>query len=137
MRRLVAALVLVALAPAGAVAPAEPGGARADATLVPDLSGRWEGTWWGVVVLRRDGDGYAGTYTDTYGKDVGRLRLWFDRRTGRFEGVWWEGRYRFGRLRLSVAGGRSAEGCYGADPGCELRPGWPATQAFRWVRVAE
>jgi hypothetical protein len=140
MGRFTAALLLVA--PAGALSLADSGAARPDAAVMPDLSGRWEGRGWGAVTLRRaPGGGYEGTYTDTYGKGVGRLRLWFSPRSGAFEGTWGEGRYRYGRLSVRVAGGAGAagpySGSYSADAACEYDPGSPAAEAFRWARVAE
>jgi hypothetical protein len=137
MCRIGATLLLVAAAAMGSVAVADSGVPRAGAPLLPDLSGRWRGVWWGAVTLRRvAGDSYAGTYTDTYGKDVGRLWLWYSRRSGAFEGFWSEGAYRFGRLAVRVPDGKSASGTFSASAGCEHRPGWPVAQAFRWTRSA-
>jgi hypothetical protein len=103
---------------------------------MPDLSGGWSGADWGVVTLRRAGEGFEGTYTGTYGKDVGRIRLWFSSRSGTFEGVWSEGRYRFGRVSVRMSSGKSAEGSYNADAKCEYNPGSPAALAFQWARAA-
>src|SRR5262249_17407261 len=122
----------------GTVSVADSGAPSPDTMVVPDLAGPWTGTWWGDVNLRRRGDAYEGTYTDTFGKDVGRLRLWFSRRSGTYEGVWAEGKYRFGSLSLRVAvGGDSARGVYSADPTCEHRPGLPSAQGFRWVKAGK
>jgi hypothetical protein len=109
-------------------------------TFLPDLAGRWEDSGWGVVTLRLSDDGrsYEGTYTGTYGKDVGRLSLSFSRQSGAFEGTWSEGKYRFGRLTLRVAGSRQiAKGSYSADAKCEYDPGRPASLAFEWKKSAK
>jgi hypothetical protein len=109
-------------------------------TFLPDLVGRWENPDWGVVTLRRsdDGRGYEGTYTATFGKDVGRLSLSYSQRSGAFEGTWSEGKYRFGRLTLRAAGcRRTARGSYSADAKCEYAPGVPASHAFEWKKAGK
>src|SRR5262249_12906909 len=131
MRSIGAVLLLLALGTPGAVSVADSGTPSPDTMVMPDLAGPWTGADWGAVNLRRRGDAYEGSYTDTYGKDGVRLRLWFSRRSGTFEGVWSEGKYRFGSLSLRVtAGGDSARGVYSADPTCEHRPGLPAAEGF-------
>ena len=135
MVRFIFALLVSTLVATGAVSSTDSGSGRVDATIIPDLSGTWESTEWGTVILTRSGDAFEGTYTATYSKDIGRVRLWFSRRSGTFEGVWWEGHYRFGRLSVRAPSSKVAQGSYNADQGCEHRPGFPAAQEFQWTRV--
>jgi hypothetical protein len=135
MFRFLFALLVSPLVATCAVSWTDSGSGRADATILPDLSGTWKDTEWGTVILARSGDAFAGTYTATHSKDIGRVRLWFSRRSGTFEGVWWEGRYRSGRLSVRAASSKVAEGNYSADQTCEIRPGFPAAQEFRWTRI--
>jgi hypothetical protein len=135
MFRFIFALLVSALVATCAVSLADSGSGRVDATIIPDLSGTWESTEWGTVILAHSGDAFEGTYTATHSKDIGRVRLWFSSRSGTFEGIWWEGRYRFGRLSIRAPSGNVAQGSYSADQACEHRPGFPAAQAFRWTMV--
>jgi hypothetical protein len=137
MSRIIPALLFAILA--GAVALADSQTGRVDASIVFDLTGRWEGSplGWGTVNLVCSGDVFQGTYTATFSRDVGRLRLWFTGRPGVLEGVWWEGRYRSGRLSARMESTEIIEGFYSADSTCELNPGVPAKEAFWWTRVAD
>jgi hypothetical protein len=102
----------------------------------PDLEGIWHGSGWGSVQLERTGPGaFQGTYTSTYGKDVGRISLSWNPGAGRYEGTWGEGAYRHGRVWVRPDE-RAAEfsGAFSADPDCEHRPGDPASFEFRWTR---
>ncbi len=105
-------------------------------TTGPDLSGTWRGRpGWGTVILEpRDGGGFEGTYSDTYGRDVGRIELSWDARRGKFKGLWSEGAYRFGELTVEPRPDGTFRGEYSADPGCEHDPGRPASEEFRWVK---
>src|SRR5262249_20125144 len=77
---------------------------RSGEQRIPDLSGTWKGDEWGTVELRRTKDGgFDGTYTDTFGKDVGRISVRWAPASRRFEGMWSEGKYRFGRIALEPA----------------------------------
>ncbi len=123
---------------AALISPAAPAQPAAERTVAPDLSGTWEGNSWGIVTLRRTDGGYEGTYTDTFGKDTGRISLRWSPRSGGFEGAWGEGKYRFGRLSVRAgADGKPVEGSYRADSGCEHQPGTPASEDFQWTRAAQ
>jgi hypothetical protein len=103
---------------------------------MPDLSGTWQGVGWGTVVLRPTKKGtFAGTYTDTYGADVGRIEVRWSTTARRYEGTWNEGKYRFGRVVLEAGkDGKGFTGVYLADPKCEYDPGVPSRANFRWSR---
>jgi hypothetical protein len=138
MRTATAALALLLLAFAEALPARPPERPSSDIVFVPDLGGRWEEPNWGTVTLRptADGRGYEGTYSFTFGKDVGRLSLSYNPRSGAFEGKWNEGTYRFGRVSVKVGrGGKSASGNYNADAKCEYAPGEPARYDFVWKRA--
>jgi hypothetical protein len=140
MRRTTAALALIILVSVGAASANDREPISSEMAFLPDLAGRWEEPNWGVVTLRLsdDGRGYEGTYSSTFGKDVGRLSVSFSRRSGVFEGTWSEGTYRFGRLALRVAESRRlAKGSYSADAKCEYAPGVPASYAFEWKKGAK
>jgi hypothetical protein len=98
MRRVAAILLSLIAIGAAPISPA----------TAPDLTGTWSESDWGSVTLRRSaaGDTFTGTYTGTYGKAVGRLTLWYSRDSGRFEGTWSEGQYRFGRITVRMANDR-------------------------------
>jgi hypothetical protein len=141
MRATTAALAVVLLASAGAAPARDREPIPSEMAFLPDLGGQWQDqTDWGTVTLRptADGRGYEGTYSGTYGKDVGRLSLSFRRRLGDFEGTWSEGTYRFGRLSVRLAGsGTLAKGSYSADAQCEHQPGLPARKDFELKRVVK
>jgi hypothetical protein len=133
-------LVLLLLVAVPALRPSLPAGQRSTSptvTLIPNLSGQWRGPDWGTVTLRHANDGtFKGTYTDTFGKAVGRLTVVWSARLGRFEGTWDEGTYRYGRLGVSVAtSGKVAQGEYAASPRCEHLPGVPAAAVLRWEKT--
>jgi hypothetical protein len=101
----------------------------------PDLSGRRHGAGWGIVELERTHDGgYDGTYSSTYGQAEGRIRLDWSPRTGRYEGTWSEGTFRFGKVSVWVTRDGAARGVYSADSNCEFQPGVPVHQEFQWIR---
>jgi hypothetical protein len=104
---------------------------------MPDFSGTWQGEGWGTVVLRTTNKGeFAGTYTDTFGKDVGRITVRWTTASRRYEGTWSEGNYRFGRIALEAAkDGATISGAYTTDPKCEHQPGVPSLASLRWSRV--
>jgi RNA polymerase sigma factor (sigma-70 family) len=104
---------------------------------MPDLSGTWQGDDWGTVVLQRTKKGeFAGTYTDTFGTDVGRITVQWSPASGRYEGTWSEGKLRFGRIALQPANdGKAISGVWTADPKCEHQPGVPGQASLRWSRV--
>jgi RNA polymerase sigma factor (sigma-70 family) len=103
---------------------------------VPDLTGVWHDDDWGTVKLTAAGKGvYEGTYSGTFGKDVGKIRVVWSADSKQFEGTWSEGTYRFGRLSLRLGdGGKSIRGAYSCDPKCEYKPGIPSLADLQWVR---
>jgi RNA polymerase sigma factor (sigma-70 family) len=104
---------------------------------MPDLSGTWQGDGWGTVVLRAATKGeFEGTYTDTYGKAVGRIKVRWSVASRQYEGTWSEGTYRFGRIALEVAkDSLKISGAYTTDPKCEHQPGVPSLAGLRWAKV--
>jgi hypothetical protein len=105
---------------------------------MPDVSGTWQGEGWGTVVLRptKIKGTLVGTYTDTFGKDVGRIAVRWSAGSRRYEGTWSEGKYRFGRIALEPAReGEAMSGAYTTDPKCEHQPGVPALASLRWTRA--
>ncbi|MFH1983756.1 MAG: hypothetical protein ABIL58_18095 [Pseudomonadota bacterium] len=103
------------------------------AQSLPDLSGRWSGDW-GEVVLERIGPvSYAGTYSSTHGKDVGRMT--FSHVAGNYEGKWWEGTFRMGVITLQVSDdGRVLTGLWSASPASTINPGQPIQSSCRWTK---
>ncbi len=102
---------------------------------LPDLSGTWQGDDWGTVVLRPANDGgYEGTYSDTFGKDVGRIAVTWSKVSRRYEGTWSEGTFRFGRIALDAPKDGAISGAYTTDPKCEHQPGVPALASLRWSK---
>jgi RNA polymerase sigma factor (sigma-70 family) len=103
---------------------------------MPDLSGTWQGEGWGTVVLRSTKKGvFDGTYTDTFGKDVGRIAVEWSTASRRYEGTWSEGKFRFGRIALeAVKNGEEISGAWTTDPKCEHQPGVPSLASLRWSR---
>jgi RNA polymerase sigma factor (sigma-70 family) len=118
-------------------AKAEPGVPQALVPTTPDLGGTWQGDGWGAVVLfRTDRGDFAGTYTDTYGKDVGRIAVRWTSASRQYEGTWSEGKFRFGRIALqSAKDGEAISGAYTTDPKCAIWPGMPDLAGLRWSRV--
>jgi hypothetical protein len=105
---------------------------------IHNLEGAWRG--WGGVELKRDfGDTYTGTYKDTFGTDVGRIRLEmvFDFK-GEFTGEWWEGEARIGELKFKVSDdGGAIRGTWCALDSSEINPGKPSCEKpgrFSWTR---
>lgn len=105
-----------------------------DQIVLPDLSGRWNGNDWGEVVLERIGPvSYAGTYSGTNGKDVGRVT--FSYVAGQFEGKWWEGGFRLGTLTLQGSDdGRTLTGTYSTSPASTIKPGEPKSASIKWAK---
>lgn len=108
-----------------------------DGKPMADLSGTWQGDDWGTVILRRAKDGaFEGTYTDTFGKDVGRIAVKWSAASKRYEGTWGEGKFRFGRIALEAPrDGKTISGAWTTDPNCEHQPGVPSLASLRWRRA--
>jgi hypothetical protein len=108
-----------------------------DDVPMPDLSGTWQGDGWGTVVLRptKKKGAFDGTYTDTFGKDVGRIAVRWSAASRRHEGTWSEGKFRFGRIALeAVKNGEAITGAWTTDPKCEHEPGVPSLASLRWSK---
>lgn len=108
-----------------------------DPQPMPDLSGTWRGDGWGTVELQSTKKGvFEGTYTDTFGTDVGRIAVQWSTASRRYEGTWSEGKFRFGRIALEAAKDRAViSGAWTTDPKCEHEPGVPSLASLRWTRV--
>ncbi|MHB1037935.1 MAG: protein kinase domain-containing protein [Pirellulales bacterium] len=101
----------------------------------PDIAGRWSGEGWGQVVLTRTAAGkYAGTYTDTAGKEPGKIDLKWSPDEGRFNGTWREGEDRFGALSIRLAD-REIRGALTTDPDSKTSPARPRLGDLVWSRV--
>jgi uncharacterized protein (TIGR03067 family) len=104
-----------------------------------DISGEWtgegEGEGWGRVVLRRTGPTeYAGTYTDTIGKEPGKIELKWSRIERRYNGAWSEGADRFGKLSVRLVGGE-IRGAWTTSRDSRINPGTPELADLLWVRA--
>lgn len=110
---------------------------RGTQETMPDPSGAWHGDDWGTVDLRAAKEGgFAGTYSDTFGKDVGRIAVKWAPASRRYEGAWSEGKFRFGRIALEVAkDGKTIAGAWTTDPKCEHDPGVPSLASLSWRRA--
>lgn len=105
---------------------------------LPDLAGTWQGDDWGTVVLRpAKGGGFEGTYSDTFGKDTGRMAVRWSAASRRYEGTWSEGTYRFGRIALDAPKAGAISGAYTTDPKCEHQPGVPSLASLKWNKKNE
>ena len=103
-----------------------------------DLAGTWQGDDWGTVALRpaKDG-GFEGTYSDTFGKDTGRIAVRWSAASRRYEGTWSEGTYRFGRIALDAPKDGTISGAYTTDPKYEHQPGVPSLASLKWNKKQE
>lgn len=118
--------------PIGAV----PIGERFVPSPAPDIQGVWTGRGWGEVKLGPTKDGICeGTYTDTYGDQLGTIRLKWSPSTEQYVGAWREGTLRHGSLaiRLRSDSEKSIRGAWTTDSSCELMPGFPALTDLEWV----
>ncbi len=81
------------------------------------LDGRWDGGEdWGEVII----DGLEGTYSSTFGADLGTISLTKISDT-EYEGTWNEGEtLRFGTLELTLESDSEVTGQWTADPESEL-----------------
>lgn len=88
------------------------------AQSLPDLTGSWNGVDWGEVVLERIGRvSYVGTYSDTYGKDAGRITFSFV--AGKYEGKWWGGYVPRGCVNITSFRGRAYTSRYMERLSCQ------------------
>lgn len=93
------------------------------------LDGRWDGGEdWGEVII----DGLTGTYSSTFGPDLGVIEL-TEVGEGVYEGTWGEGgTSRFGTIQLTQESGDVVTGEWTADPDSEI-PG-SSGGLIRWER---
>ena len=75
---------------------------------------------------------YTGTYTDTVGKEPGKIELKWSRIERRFNGTWREGEDRFGDLSIRLAD-NEIRGALTTDPKSKINP--PRLGDFSWTRV--
>lgn len=103
----------------------------------PNVVGTWTGTDWGRVELRAVENGVVeGTYSDTFGTATGEIKLKFNERSRRFDGIWREGKYRHGRISIRLGIDRkSVRGAWTTDESCEHDPGFPALSDLEWAAV--
>jgi hypothetical protein len=100
----------------------------------PDIAGEWSSDEWGRVVLEKSDKGdYAGTYSDTFGKQPGRIELKWSRVERRFNGAWREGEDRFGELSVRLVGDE-IRGAHTTDAKSKINPGTPRLADLTWVR---
>ena len=113
------------------------GGARAFlmATAEPsEISGEWTGEGWDNVVLHRTGSAeYRGTYTDTIGKQPGKIELKWSRIERRYKGTWSEGKDRFGKISVRQVGDE-IRGAWSTDRKSRINPATPELADLLWVR---
>ena len=101
----------------------------------PDIAGQWTGDNWGQVVLKKtSGTEYTGTYSDTVGKQPGKIQLKWSRIEGRFNGAWWEGEDRFGDISLRLVG-KEIHGALTTDGKSKINPATPRLADLTWVRA--
>ena len=104
-------------------------------TEPPDIAGRWSGEGWGRVALDQTAAGeYAGTYTDTAGREPGKIQLKWARIERRFNGTWREGEDRFGELSIRLAD-HEIRGALTTDPKSKVNPATPRLADLLWTRV--
>ena len=104
-------------------------------TAPPDMSGEWSGEDWGQVVLKKTSDAeYTGTYSDTAGKQPGKIQLRWSRVERRFNGTWREGEDRFGELSVRLLGDE-IRGALTTDPKSKINPATPRLADLTWTRA--
>ncbi len=112
------------------------GGAFLLATAEPtDISGEWTGEGWDRVTLKLTGTAeYEGTYTDTFGKQPGKIELKWSRIERRYNGTWSEDKERFGKISVREAGGE-IRGAWTTSRDANVNPGTPELADLLWVRA--
>ncbi len=105
-------------------------------TSPPDISGTWQGEDWGQVTLTQTAPGeYAGTYTDTVGKEKapGNIDLKWSRIERRFNGTWREGEDdRFGDLSIRLVE-KEILGALTTDLKSKINPATPRLSDLAWT----
>jgi uncharacterized protein (TIGR03067 family) len=104
-----------------------------NASEAPEIAGKWTGEGWGEVKLDKTDDGYDGTYTDTFGKQAGEIKLKWSRVEQRFNGIWKEGKDRFGKVSIRLVGDE-IRGAWTTSKESKIDPGRPRLADLSWVR---
>jgi hypothetical protein len=105
--KIFATLFFVAVA-VTALPSAQEGKPEAARAAEKDLSGVWDGDAggdkeWGEIRLKSTEDGYIGTYSDTFNRQLGSLTF---KRVGerRYKGLWWESSLKhYGSFEVEVS----------------------------------
>lgn len=99
-----------------------------------DISGQWTGDDWGTVTLKQTASAeYEGTYTDTLGKEAGKIELKWSRIERQYTGDWSEGKSRFGKISVRQAGDE-IRGAWTTDRKSQINPGTPGLAPLTWTR---
>ena len=107
------------------------------ASAPPDISGQWTGAEWGNVFLEGKQSGeYFGTYTDTFGGNLGTLHVKWSRLEHRFNGTWQEGNDRNGKISVRLVDGQ-IRGAWRTSKESEINAGIPDMADLLWVRQNE
>jgi hypothetical protein len=102
----------------------------------PEIAGEWTGEEWGQVTLKKTERGnYAGTYTDTYGRQPGKIEMKWSQSEQRFNGTWSEGEVRFGMISVRLIGDE-IRGAHTTDSKSRIRPGIPGLADLAWRRIS-
>ncbi len=100
----------------------------------PEIAGEWLGEDWGHIVLKKSSDAeYTGTYSDTVGKQPGKIQLKWSRIERRFNGTWREGEDRFGELSVRMVDGE-IRGALTTDFKSRINPATPRLADLSWTR---
>lgn len=107
-----------------------------EATVAPDITGRWTGERWGAVVLEMKSPGeYVGTYTETFKGKPGTIQLTWSARDGRFNGTWQEGRDCHGKISVRLVKDE-VRGAWTTSQEPGINSGRPELAELSWVRPA-
>ncbi len=114
------------------------GMALLQATAPPEIAGEWAGgDSWGQVELFETGPGiYSGSYTDTFGKDSGKLQFEWSRIERRFKGIWGEGTDRYGTISIRLIDDK-IRGGWTTNKGSRIDPGNPELADLLWIHKTE
>jgi serine/threonine protein kinase/WD40 repeat protein len=106
-------------------------------TTPSDISGKWSGEGWGQVELKETQSGkYEGTYTDTFGKEMGQIQLKWSRIEQRFKGTWQEGEDRRGKISVHLVD-NEIRGAWTTSKKSGINPGNPELAELIWRRPAK
>ena len=100
----------------------------------PDIAGEWTGKDWGSVVLKQsDGGEITGTYTDVFGTEPGKIELKWSRIERRFNGIWNEGKDRYGKISIRLLNDE-IRGGWTTNRKAKINGGTPELADLLWVR---